>query len=449
MSSRSPRLLSACVVALGLAVGIVNVATAQSGAITMAMHETSMAEVMNMLSRQERVNILMSDDVDATVSFNLYEVTVPEAIEAIAAAAGYAVERRGRNFFVIEPEEAGKYATSNLTKLETYRVQYADPDELEGILSPYLSEYGTLRVLTEQRLIAVEDTPGFLRRFRKLIQDIDLPPKQVLIEAKILEVTLSSEDSFGIDWTNFFNSGDGSGQFGTRGLAGAGTSGSNGAFFTLTDPDVEATLTALEQRGRVRTLSTPKLLALNNEEASVIIGDRRGFQVTTTINQVTSETIEFLESGVILRVTPQVDAEGKVLLDVHPEVSTGTVDGNGIPSQVTTEVTTQLLVPSGQTVFIGGLMKHTSSVNRQGVPVLGRIPGVRRLFSSDEQTEVNTETIVLITPYVVGSFGDEWNRAAADTVDEASQASQSVASELKDDVERFDPPADPGQAPSN
>jgi len=414
-------------------------ARAESPRITMAMQETALSEVMSMLARQQRVNILMSDDIDATVSFNLYEVTVPEAIKVIASAAGYAVERRDDNYFIVEPENAGKYATSNLTELETYRIQYADPDELESILTPYLSEYGILRVMSDRMLIAVEDTPEFLRRFRKLIREIDLPPKQVLIEAKILEISLSAEDSFGIDWSDFFSTGDTTGEYGTQGLAGAGTSGSTGFFLTLSDPDVNLVLNALEQNGRVRTLSTPKLLAMNNQEASVIIGDRRGFTVTTTINQVTSESIEFLESGVILRVTPRVDDQGRVLLDVHPEVSTGTVDGNGIPSQVTTEVTTQLLVPSGQTVFIGGLMKHTSNLNRSGIPILGRVPGLRRLFSSNEQTEVNTETIVLITPHIVEGFNAEWNALAAKRVDEENQTVDGIVKDLVKDVERFDP----------
>lgn len=409
------------------------------GHITLSMQQTPLAEVMGMLSRQERVNILMSDQVEATVSFNLYEVTVPEAIEAIASAAGYAVEYRGGNYFIVEPESAGRYTTSNLTKLKTFRIQYADPAELEATLTPYLSEYGTLRVVPAERLVAVEDTPAFLARFSQLISDIDQPPQQVLIEAKILEVTLTAEDSFGIDWSDFFSSGERVGAYGTRGLAGAGTSGSAGFFFTLTDPDIDVALNALEDRGRVRTLSTPKLLAINNQEASVIIGDRRGFQVTTTINQVTSETIEFLESGVILRVTPKVDGAGKVLLDVHPEVSTGTVDSNGIPSQVTTEVTTQLLVPSGQTVFIGGLMKHTSNLNRSGVPVLGRIPGVRRLFSNEEATEVNTETIVLITPHIVGELGAEWNKSAVTEVEAAQEIVDATSEQISDEVDAFEP----------
>lgn len=89
------------------------------------------------------------------------------------------------------------------------------------------------------------------------------------------------------------------------------------------------------------------------------------------------------------------------MMDIHPEVSTGTVDSFGIPSQTTTEVTTSILVPNGETVFIGGLMKHSTNDNQQGVPVIGKVPVLKHLFSSQEHTNVNTETVVLITPRIV------------------------------------------------
>ncbi len=122
--------------------------------------------------------------------------------------------------------------------------------------------------------------------------------------------------------------------------------------------------------------------------------------MTTTIDQVTSETIEFLESGVILRVLPSVDGQGRIMLTIHPEVSTGRVE-DGIPNQVTTEVTTQMLVEDGQTVFIGGLIRRSLDQNREGVPVLGDIPIVGRVFSNKSDSSTNTETVVMITPRIV------------------------------------------------
>ena len=166
------------------------------------------------------------------------------------------------------------------------------------------------------------------------------------------------------------------------------------------DAFAKPVLRALDTAGRVRTLSTPRLLVMEHQQAEVIIGDRLGYRVTTTINQVTSESVEFLDSGVILKVTAAVDRSGRVLLSIHPEVSTGTIS-DGIPSLKTTEVTTELLAEDGQKIFIGGLIRNTTTDNRRGVPVLGDLPIIGHLFSSHEARSQNTETIVLITPRLV------------------------------------------------
>jgi type II secretory pathway component GspD/PulD (secretin) len=406
--------------------------------ITLAMNAAPLADVMNMIARQERVNILLSEDVDVKVSFNVYDLTIDDAITAIATAAGYAVERRGGKYFIVERDDAGHYATSDLTQVRTYKVHYGKPVEIQNMLMPYLSRAGKISALADRMLITIEDAPDFLQRFDRLVREIDQRPQQILIEAKILEVTLSAEDSYGIDWSDLFSHRDSTGTYGTRGLLEAGSSGTTGFFLTLGNDQLQLLFNALETRGRVRTLSTPKLLALENREASVIIGDRRGYQVTTTINQVTSETIQFLESGVILRVTPQIAPDGTVMLEVHPEVSTGNVDANGIPSQVTTAVTTQLIVPSGRTVFIGGLIKHSGTLAQAGVPLLRRVPGLRRLFSNEARTETNSETIVLMTPYVVNDFGAAWTAEPLERIDSTKAEAEGDAKTLESDVTRFE-----------
>ena len=178
-------------------------------------------------------------------------------------------------------------------------------------------------------------------------------------------------------------------------------------------------LDALEKSGKARTLSTPSLLTVENESASVIVGNRLGYRNTVTANQVTTESTEFLESGVILEVTPIVDKDQQILLKIHPEVSTGTVT-DGIPSQDTTSVDTQLIVPNGATSFIGGLMRMQSFEDHQGVPVLGRIPVVGKLFSRTEDRQIRTEIIVLIKPTIVNTASQQWQKKHSDRVNEAS-----------------------------
>lgn len=424
---------------LGTAVlGWALTAAAQLGAqpavtlFTLNQRDVPIAEAMDMLSRQTRMNILLSREVTGTVSFNLYDVTVDQAIRSIATAAGYAVERAGDAYFVIGREEAKQYSQGGVTTTRAFDIQYADPAEVLSLLTPYLSGYGKITSLPERKMIVVEDTLPFLTRVETILQQVDRRPNQILIEARILEVSLDDEESYGVDWQKVFPSNDGDGSIGTRGLNAAGGSASRGFFLEVVNSDISAALSLLSEQGRVRTLSTPQLLALENQEASVIVGDRQGYRVTTTINQVTTESVEFLESGVILRVTPSVDSIGRIMLSVHPEVSTGTIV-DGVPSQATTEVTTRLIVPSGRTVFIGGLMKSTLTERNQGVPGLKRVPVLRRLFSNDVKNGTSTETVVLITPHIISDTGSTLDAAKVEAVREAEQAlgAESDASEAQ------------------
>jgi type II secretory pathway component GspD/PulD (secretin) len=403
--------------------------------ISMTMKDAELADVMDMISREQRVNIFVSTDSNEEVSFSLYDMTLPDAIRAIANAAGLAVEHYDGNYFIIDRDEAGKYAPDALTKVRSFELQYVTVDEMQSLLDPYLSDYGEITVFSEKNIFLIEDTPEFLRRVAALVREIDKQPTQILIEAKILEVTLTDEDSSGLDWTKFFSSDGGTGEFGGQGLNNAA---SPGLFFSYTNDNITVALDALTSQGRVRTLSSPKLLAIEDQESSVIVGDRRGYSVITTINQVTSESIEFLESGVILRVTPSVDANGKVMMDIHPEVSTGVIDPlTGIPSQSTTEVTTRMIVPDGQTIFVGGLIKHRVEESQRGIPVISRIPGVGRLFSSRENNKSNTETIVLITPTILNDKARLVDEETIEIIERMEQHQSSDTDDLNDEMDTF------------
>jgi type II secretory pathway component GspD/PulD (secretin) len=369
-----------------------------NGKISLTLRDVEISEVMEMLSRAAEVNILLSTDATGKISVNLFDVGVDEAIRSIATTAGFGVEKRNGSYFIVDREEAGKSAAGGPTQLRTFKVQYSDPEVVAGILENHLSSYGQITTLPERRMIVVEDTPHFQNRIARLLKELDRQPRQILIEARILEIGLKDTESFGLDWIKIFESGSRTIEVGTQGLS---NPGSAGFFFDVLTDDAALILDALRTRDRLRTLSTPKLLALEDREAETIIGDRLGYNVTTTIDNVTTTSTEFLESGVILKVRPSVDGQNRVLLEIHPEVSTGSVSDDGIPNQNTTEVTTTMLVESGKTVFIGGLIKRSETITREGVPILGDIPGVGLLFSNKAIGSVNTELVVLITPYIL------------------------------------------------
>ncbi len=342
--------------------------------IELSLREVEIAEAMQMLSKQQRVNILLSKGVSGKVSINLYDMSLGEAIHLIANTAGYEAEKRGNTYFVINRDDVGSYVDNGTTQIVTFNLNYAKAEDVREILEEYLSRYGSITELKDRNILVVEDRPEFLKRITGLVKKLDYQPRQIVIEARILEITLDDSEAYGIEWAKFFSI------QGADGVIGRGIPANNlsGLFLEIIDDDLRIFLDLLQREGRTRTLSTPKLLTVENKKASVIVGDRLGYVNTVTINQVTTENTEFL---------------------------------------ATTAVDTHLLVPNGATSFIGGLIKTQVFNDLTGVPVVSKIPLLGKLFSRKEKRKINTEIIVLITPTIVDTADEKWQKGEKEKVD--------------------------------
>ncbi|MGJ9419148.1 type II secretion system protein GspD [Massilia sp. CMS3.1] len=383
------------------ATAVSSTTTPVTGAPTsFVFRDTPIAELFEMISRHERVNIMLGKGVTGNVAVSLYDMTPRQAIYAIAEAGGYQVLTRDNGYVIVNPAQAAtsEVVPSGQMEVKALKVLYSEPQLVADILTKHVGRGGKVTVLPARRMIVVEDTAEGVKRIIALLREIDTQPQQIMIEAKILEITLDDNENFGIEWNKVFSgTGENISRIGTSGLV---PRGGAGLVFNLVNKNVDLYLNALSNKGRVRTLATPKLLTLENQEATTNIGDKLGYRVTTTLNNVTTETIEFLETGVILRVTPSVDSDGRIAMRVRPEVSSGSFLG-GIPSKKTTEVNTQLVAENGQSILIGGLIKASAGKRRTGVPLLGDVPGIGKLFSNTEETGSSTELIVVITPRIV------------------------------------------------
>ncbi len=225
MRWRSATLL--CILLAGVAPAIggppIDVRGTDSGLISLVVRDTPIEEVFEMLSRKERVSILISKGVAGAVSLNLFDVTLDRAIEAIAESGGYVAERRPSGYMILERKEAGLDKARANTIVRALKVQYSDPSSVAEILSKHVSRYGEVNVFEARRLVIVEDLPDFVEKIEGLLAEIDREPRLILIEAKILEITLDETDKFGIDWEKLFSGGEGT--FGTRGLSPDGATG--------------------------------------------------------------------------------------------------------------------------------------------------------------------------------------------------------------------------------
>jgi type II secretory pathway component GspD/PulD (secretin) len=396
---KSPKHLNLLVIlaCVGLARVVVPNAIAEPlpNTISMTVKHADIAELYEMLSKQHQANILLSPGVEGNVSVNLYNVSLQEAVYSIATAAGFVVENKNNAYIISKVTEAGKTIAGGLKQIRTYKIQYSDAVKVADIVKKYLSPYGRADVLLDRKVIVIEDIPDFVRQAEQLIEQLDRAPAQILIEAQILDIKLDDKRALGVDWKKT----TGDIKVGAQDFAAVA---SGGMFFTLMNKNIEVTLNALSERNKVTVLSTPKLLALEHESAEVMVGARTGYKTILAVPNGGGqlEQIQFLESGVILRVTPYVDRFGGIMMKIHPEVSTASLSNN-IPSLATTEVTTRVLVEDGQMVFIGGLIKNNMINNHNGIPFLEDIPFIGRLFAGSNEEAGNTETVVLIKPQVI------------------------------------------------
>ena len=258
-------------------------------------------------------------------------------------------------------------------------------------------------------------------KIRDALRRLDVPPTQILIEASILEVTLTDELSYGLQWA--FNNGLGSnGRTGT-GLFNPNSSGGIGPdqpgfSYTITSRagEVRAVLNALAQKNLVNVISSPSIMVLDNHNAQIQVGNQQPVRSSTLVTDGgnTQTSIEFKDTGVLLDVLPSVNAGGLVTMDVSQAVTdVGPVDeATGQRSFLQREILSRVSVRSGETVVLGGLIRDNTSVGDLGIPFLKDIPLLGNLFRTQSRINDRTELVVLITPRALKN--DEQLRAVSD-----------------------------------
>ncbi|MBV8978367.1 MAG: type II secretion system secretin GspD [Alphaproteobacteria bacterium] len=265
------------------------------------------------------------------------------------------------------------------------------------------------------------------------LRQLDAQPVQVVIEAAITEVSLTKDLQFGVQW--LINSGVGSVGF-SEGTTSTPTQVFPGFSWLVTSGnEITATLNALQAITTIKVISAPKVLVLNNHTASLQVGD----QVPISTGSLTTATggtpdvateIQYMPTGVLLTVTPRVNDNGLVLLDISQEVSEAKVGNTSTinsPTITDRKFNSSIAVHDGETIALGGLIQDNNSHQRDGIPYLSQIPYIGALFGSTDNRDDRTELLVLLTPRVIRS----------------SQEAKSITEELKEKIGTVAPPGPP------
>jgi type IV pilus assembly protein PilQ len=481
--------------------------------VTLDFKDADIRNILKIIAQKSGVNIVATADVVGTVTIKLVEVPWDRAMDIILKSNGFGYQRQGNVILVTKIENMSKIQSEEPLRTEIINLKFLDAQDAMRILIPMLTARGKISVLynkgqkgwsfgtfkigkervdsamqqkesesarselvsveknpagqiistrmdtvpsVKSKVIIITDTDSSLDKIKTLIlPQIDRKPKQVLVEARIMEVNENKLKDIGIDYgtgtngataatavnvkTDAVTGSSYSAQvsptnFGslastiTSSLSGGATSfntGLNILWQKLSGTQFEAMLHALEENVHANTLSAPRIVTLDNQEASMLVGYHTPILSssvtagTDTTGPTQTQTLDYYqEIGIRLNVVPQVSDEGYINMIIHPSVTSstssvtatniaGSNNTTGISSRVdypiidVREAQTQILMKDGETIVIGGLLKDVQSKSIVGIPFLSKIPLLGAFFRRETNNVEKVDLLIFITAHII------------------------------------------------
>tara|TARA_B100000768_G_scaffold180199_1_gene199560 strand:+ start:537 stop:2273 length:1737 start_codon:yes stop_codon:yes gene_type:complete len=406
-------------------------------------------DVLELIADFKSLNLVASDSVQGTITLNLNKVPWDQALDIIMRSKGLDMRKQG-NILLIAPIEEiaereqkeieSKKKLEELAPLETYvaRVKYAEAKEIykffnapraqangsgqqragggggQGSTFSILSERGSAIVDERTNTIILTDIGDKIDEFKRLLARIDIPVKQVLIEARIVKAESDFRKELGASWglagsdqVDFSLGNSSSGTLEGILATDLGISDPGAAFslsYLSNNLLIDLELSALESGGFGEIVSQPKVLTADKKKASIKSGVEIPYQAVTNNGDASGAVVEtqFKEAVLQLEVTPQITPDNRVIMDILvKQDSVGSFTVNGEPAINVTEISTQALVGNGQTLVLGGIFQSEELTGDQKVPILGDLPLVGNLFKKQMRTRDKREILIFITPKII------------------------------------------------
>ena len=423
--------------------------------------DTDVVQALQMLAAQGRRNIVASKDVVGTITATLYDVTVLEALETIVRANDLRYEEVGNFTYVYSSAEWNSIQQAR-RKRESRRftLEYLAAKDAVEFVTPLLSENGKVSFVGQvekgyqpdltmggedswahQGMLVINDFPENLETVSTLLSEIDTAPRQVSVESTIVATDVNEDDAYGVDFSilgsvdfsDFTNPGQvvnnliggnntpGAKADGDKGFQPADNQAyalssnvgqaarAGGMKVGVISENVSFFLRVLDEVTDTVVLARPRVLALNRQRAEVLIGERVGYLSTTTTETTSTQTVQYLDTGVKLVFRPFISKDDSIRMELSPSTSeakyktvTGAAGGGvEIPNEVTSTITTNVRVKDGQTLVLGGLFSEKTTITRRQVPYVGDVPVLDLLFNGYDNNVKRQEIIFLVTPTIM------------------------------------------------
>lgn len=399
--------------------------------VSVDFRNTPMEDVVRMLAAQADVDIVKGPNIVGNVTATLTNVPLSEALRNILAAHGYAYVADQNLIRIVTKAEIVDVQEVLVNKV--YQITYADVREVEVALKKFISPRGSISSNPGTNNIIITDTESKIRAIDTFIEEVDRATPQVLVEARIYDITNTGRLDLGVDWQmgrrTTFPGGtttsvgtNPTGQidpFATGTFAGSGAAQSSSASGALRiglltgDVDLDALIRAQQEDIDAKLLANPRVLVLDNETALIkIITELPYLQLNQGLGVQSFGTVEFKEVGVMLKVTPHLTRDGIIRLKLQPEFSVQTDSANvgdplsqdsvfPVPVIDKRQADTTLLIKDGQTVVLGGLRRKIVTKQINKIPLLGDLPAIGWLFKFTGEDTALSEIVVFVTPRLI------------------------------------------------
>ena len=372
--------------------------------LSLDFEDTDIKDVIRVLAHKGGVNIILGQDVEATVTIQLKDVTWERALDVILKNYNLTYKKEEGLIRVITLEQLRLEEEKIPMVTEVFTLDFADVTSIKSSLESMLSSRGSIQINTRMNSLIITDIPDRVKLIKQISQDLDLRTPQVMIEALMADVKLTDQDSFGIDWTLTANKLEKEYIY-TQGLQLAGsTSGSIIFNKTLFEKfDLDSLVEFWKENKRVNILANPRVMTLDNLTATIELTEQIPFTSTQQTEQGSYSSTSFKEAGIKLYVTPHITTKKNYIsmnIKVQQSFRSGWTDDNQ-PIIDSRSAETNLMVKDSETIVIGGLRKKEDTLTVDKIPILGDIPLLGAFFRKSVKDVTDIDLIIFVTPTII------------------------------------------------
>lgn len=373
----------------------------KSELITNVFFETDIREALRDISAQSGVTIIPDDTVQGVVTLDLKNVPLEKCLEMVLMGGGYTFKKID-NYYLVGAAVPDNPTFNRLTETKYIKTNYIKAKDVPKFLPEFFTDF--IQVNEDVNILAVTASPEIIARIEKDIAKIDIPPKQVMIQAIVTDFSKGMTKELGINWEWEWDNTKG---IGSTASGSAGMEDLLGTFTYATTGELTRSilvkLNALIRTGEVKLRANPRIVTLDGQEASIFIGKEQYYSIVSGPVNYPYTTLEAITAGITLKITPYVSENGYITVEIQPEVSDVTVEAteDRLPVITKRQVNTKVRVKDGETVIIGGLTNQTEFERVTRVPILGYIPIIGFFFKNKKKTVEETEVVIFITPSIL------------------------------------------------